>query len=137
MTFTEVPPPARAPIDKQADALGLIKGLRSYENDGISRCANCGTKQSRGTTMVWVPDSVHSNYTPEEVEEECRRNAYNGHLSGWCFACAKSLGRRPSIIPVVVGSLAEKIIDKDPWPVITFVLGAVGMLIILILWSVL
>lgn len=105
LEMVEVPPPEEAPLDPEADALGLEIGLRS---GGIQsqpfRCAECGNMQPSDSMLIWVPDGLYRGAGSDIVQEMCRRNAYNGHSGGWCLKCAQTLGHRRirNIIPKIV-----------------------------------
>lgn len=88
------PAPAAAPVQGAAENLGLCRGLRAERNNQF-RCDACGRMRPNGSWLVWVPDSVRKNDPDWSVTEASRLNAFNGHLSGWCLACAKSLSPRP------------------------------------------
>lgn len=97
LEMVEVPPPDEAPLDPEADALGLERGLQvgGIQSDSF-RCAECGNMQPAGVRLIWVPDGLYRGAGSDLVQEMCRRNAYNGHSGGWCLKCAKTLGHRIS-----------------------------------------
>lgn len=97
--WVEVPPPAKAPVDEIAALLGLCSGLRAERNSQY-RCASCSKMQPDGSWLIWVSDSVRRGDPAWSVTEAARRNAFNGHSSGWCLACAQSLTPRPAAVYV-------------------------------------
>ena len=96
--FVEVPPPAKAPIEKSAGKYNLLPSLKAETSDHQFRCDNCNRMQPLGSVMVWVPDGTMPWDPDWSVTERCRLNAYNGNASGWCLNCAKKLGNK-GIIP--------------------------------------
>lgn len=88
-----VPPPAKIPVQKRAQELGLPDGLRvdSQVRSGW-RCDQCDRMQHSGTELVWVPDGVKLSDPIWSVTEIARQNAFNGSWSGWCLSCARKLG---------------------------------------------
>jgi hypothetical protein len=92
MTFVEVPPPDSVPAYSTSEKHGILSCLRIEENLDMFRCSRCGQMQPHGSSMVWVPDSIKIGDTSGAVSEVVRRDAYNGHLSGWCLKCARRLG---------------------------------------------
>ena len=93
MTFEPVPPPDRVPVNKIAESLGLLPGLRPEKNSDSSQCNICGEVQPIGSWRVWVPDSVSIGDSAASVIETCRQSYYNGHSGAWCLKCALKLGR--------------------------------------------
>lgn len=89
----QVAPPEKAPVQALADRLGLCAGLRAEESKSSFRCSDCFRIQPSGSTMVWVPDGVCRGDPAWSVTEAARRNAYNGHASGWCLRCAAKLSK--------------------------------------------
>ena len=90
MTFVPVSPPEEAPANPDAEALGLIRGLRAEMHEASFSCSQCHKYQLTGP-MVWVPDTVSMGDSVESVTEQARRFAYNGSWSGWCLTCARWL----------------------------------------------
>lgn len=85
----EVPPPREAPVQNEAEQLGLCRGLRAEKSRfGQWRCSCCHKMQREGDWQVWVPDSVMRGDPEWSVTEAARQNAWNGHLSAWCLKCA-------------------------------------------------
>lgn len=77
-----------------AENFGLLPGLRAHKIPGSWRCNHCrGYQLGESTWIVWVPTSVLTIDASAAVSEQCRKNALNGHLDGWCLKCAKALGR--------------------------------------------
>lgn len=98
--LTPAPPPAEAPIQPEADAAGLIAGLRvgrSGGRGGPYRCSACHKLVTADVPSVMVPDGVRIGDDSAAVTEVCRRSAFNGHFSGWCLPCAKKLSGKPSL----------------------------------------
>lgn len=95
--FVQAPPPKKAPVQDIAETLGLCAGLRAERRSDQWRCANCSKMQPVNSWLVWVPDSVRCGDEEWAVVEECRRNAYNGHNSGWCLKCAPKASRKTII----------------------------------------
>lgn len=88
-SFQEVPPPKDAPLQTEAEDLGLVKGLRVEESrHGQWRCCECSAMQPSGSLQVWVPDGVRKRDPDWSVTEACRVNAWNGSHSAWCVRCA-------------------------------------------------
>lgn len=107
--FREVPPPAQAPVQSRAAELGLPDGLRvETSRSGGWRCACCGSMQRGETDQVWVPDTVQRHDPAWSVTEACRRNAYNGHFSGWCLGCASGFKGRPRVEKITGDGVALK-----------------------------
>lgn len=95
--FTEVPPPAQAPIQTRAQELGLPAGLRVETDRSQWRCANCHMMQPGGSEQVWVPDGVCAGDPEWSVTEAARLGAYNGDSSAWCLRCARKFSGRSTI----------------------------------------
>jgi hypothetical protein len=93
--FIEVPPPEQAPTDELGEAYGLPKGLHFDSTGDEWRCASCSVMQKPDSPLVWVPDGVRRGDPEWSVTESARRNAYNGHSSGWCLKCAQTLKEKP------------------------------------------
>lgn len=92
--FEQVPPPKEAPLNPTAEALGLCRGLKAEKSwCGPWRCCNCNRMQTADALLVWVSDGVRIGDPGWSIEENERRNAYNGHGGGWCLSCAKKLCR--------------------------------------------
>lgn len=98
--MTKVPPPATVPVDQVADTLGLCHGLRATRTDDQYRCACCREMRPPESWIVWVPDGVLKGDPEWSVTESSRRNAYNGHHSGWCLECAKQFTKTVAAAPV-------------------------------------
>ncbi len=86
--LTRVPPPDKAPVQSEAQEIGLVRGLRVSPATSSYRCASCRRMRQEGSPMVHVPDSVQRGDPAWSVEEACRQNAFNGTFSGWCLECA-------------------------------------------------
>lgn len=80
----------------------LCKGLKARRSNSSYRCSSCSQMQPAGALMVWVPDSVQRGDPAWSVTDACERNALNGHSSGWCVRCARSLGR--SMVSTLIGA---------------------------------
>lgn len=106
-SFVEVPPPEKVPVQPLAQSLGLAAGLTAEINHrGGWRCSNCSNYQRDGAAIVWVPDGVSISDSLFAVSDQARREAFNGHGSGWCLSCARKLGNPMRVMaPWVIGIL--------------------------------
>jgi hypothetical protein len=90
--FTEVAPPDSAPVHSSAVKYGILDCLSVLEDADMFRCCQCGRMQPSGSPLVWVPDRIQLGDDLAIIKEIGRREAYNGHSSGWCLNCARRLG---------------------------------------------
>lgn len=92
----EVPPPKTVRVDPEAEALGLVPGLRVEKiyQGGQWRCAQCSKMQPGDAGAVSVPDTVRMGDPGWSVTESVRQNSFNGSGSYWCISCAKKLSRK-------------------------------------------
>lgn len=101
LTFIDRPPPKEVSIQPLAESLNLLPGFRAeVQQSGGWRCGHCREYQLDEAMIVWIPDSVLSNWGTDNAEaiiEQCRRIAFNGTSSGICLNCAQFLTSRARI----------------------------------------
>lgn len=71
----------------------LVEGLEESKSQNSYRCMHCNQMQPAGSSIIFVPDSVKVYDPAWSITEECNKNKWNGHFSGWCLKCARKLGK--------------------------------------------